>query len=188
MLSARGISLRPGGKNIDLDLGPGKALAVLGPSGSGKSRLLRRLADLDPGPGDIAFEGKPASSQPAPAWRQKVMFVPAEPGFWEESANEISGLAPALAADLGLDGLAEVALRQLSTGQRVRLALLRALAARPRVLLLDEPTGPLDPASTERVESVLRGQMKAGLSVLLSTHDDQQPARLGADILRLGGA
>jgi len=69
---------------------------------------------------------------------------------------------------------------QCSTGERARLALLRALAASPAFLLLDEPTGALDQAATLAVEALLQERMLAGLGVVLVTHDTAQAERLGA--------
>ena len=74
---------------------------------------------------------------------------------------------------------------RLSTGEKQRLALIRAFVLSPPVLLLDEPTGPLDPASVERVEALLRERLAAGLILLMVTHDPAQAGRLGARHLRM---
>ena len=75
--------------------------------------------------------------------------------------------------------------RQLSTGERQRLAIVRALALAPPVLLLDEPTAPLDPESVGRVEAVLRERLQAGTTIVLVTHDPRQAERLGAQAARM---
>jgi ABC-type lipoprotein export system ATPase subunit len=70
--------------------------------------------------------------------------------------------------------------RALSTGEKQRLALIRALVLEPPLLLLDEPTGPLDPETTGEVEAVLTERLKAGCAIILVTHDPRQAERLGA--------
>jgi ABC transporter len=72
---------------------------------------------------------------------------------------------------------------RLSTGERLRLALIRALVVRPKVLLLDEPTAALDPASVAAVESLITTQVRAGLAVLWVTHDAEQAKRIAHRIL-----
>jgi ABC-type multidrug transport system ATPase subunit len=86
------------------------------------------------------------------------------------------GLAPALL---------DTEIERLSTGERQRLALVRSLARRPRVLLLDEPTGALDPDGVARVEALLREQLAAGMAILVVTHAGEQARRLAQRIFRL---
>ena len=72
----------------------------------------------------------------------------------------------------------DMPLSRLSTGERQRLALVRAVETSPDVLLLDEPTGPLDTNSTKRVEELLKQQLKAGRAIVLVSHDPKQVSRL----------
>jgi ABC-type multidrug transport system ATPase subunit len=172
-------------------LQPGECVAVQGPSGAGKSVLLRMLADLDPHEGEALLDGQTSASMPAPRWRAAVVYQAAEPAWWEASAGE--HFAPAQrgfvvetmrALDLRPE-LLDTDIDRLSTGERQRLALVRSLAARPRVLLLDEPTAALDPASTARAEALLAAQLAQGMSVLIVTHSAEQAQRMARRIFHL---
>ena len=176
---------------FDLVLAPGECLAVSGPSGAGKSLFLRMIADLDPNAGEVFLDGTPRASLSAPAWRRKVPYAAAESGWWRETpvqhfAPADLAQARALAERLGVrhDALDDP-VRRLSTGERQRLALVRALVLNAPALLLDEPTGPLDPDATARVEAVLRERLAAGTAVILVSHDPAQADRLGARRLRI---
>lgn len=165
---------------FDLDLPPGACLAITGPSGSGKSLLLRMVADLDPHEGDAWLDGVDRSTLPGPAWRRRVAYAPAEPGWW---LDRVGGHFPAPSPDAARLGLApgiwDRPVAACSTGERARLALLRALAGGPAMLLLDEPTGALDQEATLAVEALLAERMASGLGVVLVTHDTAQAERLG---------
>jgi putative ABC transport system ATP-binding protein len=176
---------------FDLALDAGECLAITGPSGSGKSLFLRMVADLDPNQGEVFLDSVERRSLPAHEWRRKVVYNAAEPGWWHERvADHFHGAAMdfarttaprlALAAAL-LDGQ----VMQLSTGERQRVALLRALALRSPVLLLDEPTGALDEASTTLVEDVLRERLATGVTIAMVTHSAAQAVRLGHRHLRM---
>ena len=69
---------------VDLALAPGECAAVMGPSGSGKSLLLRQVADLDPGEGEVELDGAPRSGMAGYEWRRQVIYCQAEAGWWEE--------------------------------------------------------------------------------------------------------
>lgn len=173
---------------LSLTLHPGQILGLSGPSGSGKSRLLRALADLDPHDGEVLLDDTLQSAMPAHLWRRQVMLVPAESQWWFDSVAEhfpdrqvTDWQAVGFTADPG-----RWAIDRLSTGEKQRLALLRALALQPRVLLLDEPTANLDERSRARVESwllaVIRGQQKMAIWV---SHDAAQLARVADQRLAL---
>jgi len=173
------------------NLNAGECLAISGPSGAGKSLLLRMLCDLDPSSGGIALDGAARSSMSAPAWRSKVVYQPAEAGWWDatpathfkpEQMEHVRALLPRLG--LSADKL-DTEVRLLSTGERQRMALLRSLACQPQVLLLDEPTAALDPASTAAVAQLLQELMKAGLALVLVTHSEAQAQLLGTRRMRL---
>lgn len=164
---------------LSFEVADGECLAVEGASGAGKTRLLRAIADLDPGEGLIFLNGAERAEMPAPAWRQKVRYVAAEPGWWSDTPR--GSFDPAALGTAKLErqlenvGLTvehldrDIAL--LSTGERSRLAFVRALQGTPTVLLLDEPTAALDAGSAALVEEQIRFQLHAGRTVLMATHD-----------------
>ena len=131
-------------KPASLSLSAGECIAIRGPSGAGKTLLLRAIADLDPNEGLVCLDGRDRSTIAGPEWRRLVGYVPAEPGWWADTVGEhFSGWTAALAVvrDLGFPKEAKAwPITRLSTGERPRLALIRALMVRPKVLLLDEPT------------------------------------------------
>ena len=169
-------------KPVSFSLATGECIAVKGPSGAGKTLLLRAIADLDPNQGLVSLEGRDRLTIPAPEWRRLVGYVPAEPGWWAETVGEHFGEWAETAAVLTNLGLLEEAkswpIARLSTGERLRLALVRALIIRPKVLLLDEPTAALDAASVAAVEAVIASRIRAGLAVLWVTHDAGQARRI----------
>lgn len=176
-------------KPASFHVGGGECVAVQGPSGAGKSVLLRAVADLDPSDGDVRLEGAPRDGMPAPEWRRRVTYLAAESGWWADRVGDHFA-APDKAVDLiealGLPGGAlDWFVARLSTGERQRLALVRALVQKPRVLLLDEPTGALDLDATARVEAVLREEMARGVAVLIVTHSPAQADRLAKRRLRV---
>jgi ABC-type multidrug transport system ATPase subunit len=193
MLIVNGLRTRAGGPT-NFVLHGGEVVAVRGPSGSGKSLMLRAVADLDPAGGEVTLDGVPRSQIAAPEWRRRVAFVPAESGWWDDrvgahfSTGEGAGEGAALIEALGIDPAAlgwEV--RRLSTGERHRLAIARALALKPKVWLLDEPTAALDAEAADLVEAVIRQGRDRGAAILLVTHDGGQAARLADRVLVMDG-
>ena len=174
-----------------LDLHPGECLCIMGASGSGKSVLLRLIADLDPGTGDVLLNGQPRHRFSGPQWRSQVMYVPAEPAWWGTGVMEHfpAGSENALqlaAQQLGLrPQFMQTPVAQLSTGERQRLALLRALLRQPQVLLLDEPTAALDEAAVAAVEQLLRTHQQQGLALLWVTHSHAQARRVADRCMQL---
>ena len=173
---------RPGLQPVSFELAPGQALAVTGASGAGKTLLLRAIADLDPNDGQLVLDGVARSDLPAPQWRCKVGFVPAESGWWGDTVGDhfAAGSLNAEALErIGLPGEAGMwSVTRLSTGERQRLSLLRMLLLQPRVLLLDEPTAALDAESTRHVEAELKRHLAADGYLVFVSHDRDQVARL----------
>src|SRR4051794_18663149 len=169
-------------KRVSFTLSAAECIAVKGPSGAGKTLLLRAIADLDPNQGAVALDGRDRSTIAAPLWRRLVGYVPAEPGWWAETVGEHFHDWQAASACLGKLGLSEETrtwpITRLSTGERLRLALVRALVVRPKVLLLDEPTAALDAASEAAVESLISCRIQTGVAVLWVTHDEAQAKRV----------
>ena len=167
---------------INLRVDRATCVSIEGRSGSGKSVLLRAIADLDPHEGDTLLDGESCSHMPAPQWRRRVSYVAAASGWWNDRVGPHFRDAKALRELLPRVGLAADAgdweVARLSTGERQRLALLRAMTPENRVLLLDEPTSGLDAESTGLVEELLRQRLAQGTTLLLVTHDPRQAVRL----------
>ena len=182
---------RPGLEPVSFTLDAGECIAVRGPSGGGKSLLVRALADLDPSDGNVRLGGTSREALSGPAWRHRVTYLAAESGWWAERVaahftNWPAALTIArrllLPAEIG-----EAPIQRLSTGERQRLALIRALVQAPEVLLLDEPTAALDEAATAVVEALVSEHLGRGGSALWSTHDAAQAGRLARRALWLEG-
>ncbi len=167
-------------------LKPGACLAITGRSGSGKSLLLRMIADLDPHEGEAWLDSRPRAGMAVPEWRRQVVYCAAESGWWHHDVAAHFQTPPplALAESFGLsDAIFSQEMRLCSTGERQRLSLLRSLALGSPVLLLDEPTGPLDPESVSRVEALLQARLGSGTAIILVTHDPGQAERMGDEHL-----
>lgn len=188
MLRIRGL-VRSGLAPFDLDLDAHEAIAISGPSGAGKTLLLRAIADLDPNQGEIELDGRARGDMAAPAWRRLVTYMAAEPGWWSDRVGDHfldpdpsrSLLPPLLLPPEAMDW--EVA--RLSTGEKQRLALARVLEHTPQVLLLDEPTASLDPEAAQAVETVLHQRLGEGAAILFVTHDSEQAGRMAKRVLTM---
>ncbi|WP_346910691.1 ABC transporter ATP-binding protein [uncultured Roseibium sp.] len=166
---------------VSLSIAPDECVSLRGASGAGKSLLLRAIADLDPNEGDARLDQQSRNRMPAPQWRRLVALVPAESGWWTDTVVEHFKMDPeteALLEAVGLPDSLDWKIHRLSTGEKQRLALARALHNKPKVLLLDEPTSALDDKATARVEDIIREQMDRGVAVLLVTHDQAQAQRV----------
>lgn len=175
---------------VTLTVAPGEVHCLSGPSGSGKSRLLRAVADLEAHGGEAWLGDIDQASLPAHAWRARVMLVPAESHWWEDEVGE--HLPRAEASDLAALGFTPEVLTwqvaRLSSGEKQRLALLRAVSLEPSVLLLDEPTANLDGETTRRVEAWLMARIRERhWPVLWVAHDADQIARVATRHWRIQG-
>jgi len=184
-------------KGVELTLWPNTTTALMGESGSGKSTLLHLLAGLDDADaGEILLDGEPLSSLPDAArakLRREAVGVVFQQFNLIQSLTVADNLAfharlagrfdrawtDALAARLRLAPLLARYPEQLSGGQQQRVAIGRALAARPRLLLADEPTGNLDEASADEIMSLaLELVAETGCAFLMVTHSARLAARL----------
>ena len=185
---------------VDLHVPSGGSVGLVGESGSGKTTLLRCFNRMvEPGAGQVAIGGQDVRSGRVEALRRAVGYVPQDGGLlphWTVRRNvalvptlvEMPDPGGAAADALALAGLASDVYGgrypdELSGGQRQRVALARAIAARPPVVLLDEPFGALDAISRADLQRVFEEVRRAtGVTTLLVTHDLAEAARL-CDIL-----
>lgn len=180
-------------RSIDLDVRRGEIMALVGPSGGGKSTLLRCLNRLlEPDEGTITFQGTDIRDVPPVTLRRSLVLVPQESVMFPGTVYANVAYGPALQgtadhehvvrciADAGLpSSLVHRPADKLSGGEKRRVALARALALRPDVLLLDEPTAGVDPKNVETVEQhIVEFSRSRGLTVLWVTHDVSQAKRV----------
>lgn len=173
---------------FDLVLAAGECVTLSGPSGSGKSRLLRAIADLDPHQGEAWCNGTDRQTLSAPAWRRRVALLPSESAWWGERVGDhFTRLDADMLELLKLPPeTADWQVNRLSSGERQRLALLRVLSIEPAVLLLDEPTANLDQSNIERVEALIEHWRQAHrTAVLWVSHDPAQRERVSERSLRI---
>jgi ABC-type iron transport system FetAB ATPase subunit len=171
------------------EIAAGECLCISGRSGSGKTRLLRALADLDPHTGEIRLSGRRQREIAPNEWRRRVALLPAEAAWWASTVGEHNGAIDARALTcLGLPlDAASWPVERLSAGEKQRLALLRLTAGRkPDVLLLDEPTANLDPDSADRAERYLLAlAQERGVAIVWVSHDAAQIGRVGTRAMRI---
>ncbi|MEJ2347400.1 MAG: ATP-binding cassette domain-containing protein [Gammaproteobacteria bacterium] len=175
---------------IDLYVGAGECVCLSGPSGSGKSLLLRAAADLDPHDGEAFLEDVACSEFTATEWRRRVGLLAADSQWWRPTVGEHfpAGCDPDLNALGFLPETLGWSVERLSTGERQRLALLRLLCNEPQALLLDEPTANLDAESTLRAEQLIGDYSRRHqAAVLWVSHDAAQIRRVADRVLRLEG-
>lgn len=171
---------------LTLEVARGERVAILGPSGIGKSTLLRIAAGLD-----RDFDGRRGAPERLAAVFQEPTLLP-----WRRALANLTiptgataAAARALMEQVGLRGKERHFPRQLSLGQQRRLALARAFAARPDLLLMDEPFASLDAATAARMLDLTAALLDAsGAGLILVTHDPGEAARLSARPLTLSGS
>jgi ABC-2 type transport system ATP-binding protein len=165
---------------IDCVIAPGTVTGLLGPSGGGKTTLMRCIVGVQQiTSGEVTVLGMPAGSAPL---RSRVGYVTQSPSVYgditaRDNARYFAALqgAPAAAADAALADVdltdhADQLVGQMSDGQRARVSLACALLARPEVLVLDEPTVGLDPVLRRDLWQMFRELAKGGTTLLVSSH------------------
>jgi len=190
-------------RGMDLDVRAGEIVAILGPNGAGKTTFLRQLTtELRPTAGSIHVFGIDAVREPHAA-KQAMGITPQEAGLFDSltvrehlalfgrlkrlRAHESVREADRLLRELNLTGAAARRVGTLSGGQRRRILIGLALLGEPPLLILDEPTTGLDPASRQDVWRVLRAAVSNGASIVLSTHYMEEAERLSDRIAIVSG-
>jgi energy-coupling factor transport system ATP-binding protein len=174
-------------RNVSLQVQAGEFVALMGRNGSGKTTLLKcAVGLLKPRAGVVRVQGADIRNKRVDEVAQRVGYAPQDPGallFADTVIDELrftlknhhieNGQAASmeLLAALGLDRLAQSYPRDLSTGERERVALASIFVARPALLLLDEPTRGLDYASKERLRATLKQWQQEGKAIVVVTHD-----------------
>ncbi len=174
-----------GGSPVDLRVAAGACAGISGASGSGKTRLLRALCDLDPWQGSLSLNGTAAHAVPAPDWRRRIGYLPAESQWWFDSVGEHFPAAFPFEPDFcwqaaGFEpDTAGWEISRLSSGEKQRLAILRLLVRRPQALLLDEPTAHLDEKNARQIEALLlQYRSQKNIPVIWVGHDKAQLERV----------
>jgi osmoprotectant transport system ATP-binding protein len=190
-LEIEGLTKRHGGRaaldNVGVSVAAGEFVALVGPSGSGKTTLLKSINRLvEPDEGNVRIDGRDVREVPLAALRHGIGYVIQSIGLFPHmNVAENIGIVPKLMGQSGGDRVAEllemVALpakmagrypRALSGGQQQRVGFARALAARPKLMLMDEPFGALDPVTRDALGLAYRDlHDRLGLTTLMVTHD-----------------
>ena len=178
-------------KDVTLKIKPKEVVVIIGPSGSGKSTLLRCMNGLEtPTSGTVYFDGIALNSEdnlnkvrtevgmvfqrfnlfPHMTVIKNIMLAPMK--VRKVSKEEAYARGMKLLEKVGLKDKANAMPSQLSGGQQQRVAIARAIAARPPVILADEPTGNLDSASSREIMEILKGMHRSGETLILITHDN----------------
>jgi lipoprotein-releasing system ATP-binding protein len=188
-------------QDLDLEVAAGESVAIVGPSGSGKTTLLNLLGALDrPTSGSLRVAGEDLGTLDAAAaarFRNRHLgfvfqlhhllpqctvlenvLVPRLAGGWTEDAATTRARAEALLSEVGLQDRLDHRPYQLSGGEQLRVAIARALINQPRVILADEPTGSLDPATGERIAELLLRQTAGKAALVVVTHTPGLARRL----------
>ena len=179
-LKIKHLSLRHLGP-FDLNIATGECLVLSGASGTGKSLLLRAIADLIPHEGDI-FLGEQQCIKTRPeVWRHNIGLLPAESQWWCDVIGEhFKHFDKDLFASLGFEeSVMQWDVSRCSTGERQRLALIRLLLQQPKALLLDEPTASVDSDNTQQMEIIIKEyRQQHQIPVLWVSHQQDQIKRI----------
>jgi iron complex transport system ATP-binding protein len=183
LLEATGLNLAGRLQPSDLRAEAGELVCLVGPNGSGKTSLLHAIAGIgDPG-GEVRIDGADPKAAGPDGRKRLLSYLPASRDIaWPLAARDLialglpgdmqSGAADRIVGELELAPFARRRVDRLSTGERSRVLIARALAARPRLLLLDEPVANLDPLWQLRLMDHLRALTRqGGQAALVALHD-----------------
>jgi len=186
ILEASGLSLPNRLFDVSIEIADGELVGLVGPNGSGKTSLLHALAGIGAPAGTVRVAGVDPRTL-GPARRPSFLtYLPATRDIpWPLAARDLIALGGGgPVAGLELDALLERRVDSLSTGERSRVLIARALAPRPKLLLLDEPTANLDPLWQIRLMELVRAQISGGgRAALVAIHDLDAAARYADRIL-----
>lgn len=187
MLTMQNINI-PGLEPISFKVDAGECVGLSGDSGCGKTRLLRAIADMDVCDGKVCIDEFCQQELAGHEWRKTVGLLPAESQWWFDtvephfSDTDVSFSSSGF-ADLGFKTeVMQWQLTRCSSGEKQRLAILRLLANKPRVLLLDEPTANLDAENTDKVENLIADYLANNNAMAIwVSHNHAQLRRVSAD-------
>jgi iron complex transport system ATP-binding protein len=198
LLLARDIEIPGRLSRTSLEFSAGGLVAIVGPNGGGKTSLLRALAGAEDATGAVVIDGERVSDQGEARRRQSLAFLPASRDLgWPISVRDVIALGltrrdeariAELIAQFELGAFADRPVSQTSTGERSRVLLARAIAARPRLLLLDEVFANLEPYWVLRVSQILREIADGGALVIIALHDLAQLAHFDRVLVVANGA
>ena len=166
---------------VSFELAAGECLGMSGESGCGKTRLLRAIADMDEVEGSVCVDELCQQDVPGAEWRKKVALLPAESQWWFDT------VAPHFVREanfslLGFgDEVKHWSISRCSSGEKQRLSILRMLANKPRVLLLDEPTANLDAENANKVERLIANYLEENdATAIWVSHNKAQLERVAS--------
>jgi iron complex transport system ATP-binding protein len=198
LLDAKAVAMESRLRPTSLRIGSGELVALIGPNGGGKTSLLRALADVERSAGTVLIDGEDLSETAAARRPHLLTFLPASREIaWPIAARDVIALGlPApdrarvddLIGLLELERFADRRIDHLSTGERARVLLARALGPGPKLLLLDEPLSNLDPYWVLRLLEILREFVAAGASALVALHDIDRLPDFDRALLMASGA
>ncbi|HEY0027652.1 MAG TPA: ABC transporter ATP-binding protein [Allosphingosinicella sp.] len=198
LLAASGLALPGRLSDTDLVMAEPALICLVGPNGSGKTSLLHALAGIGAPAGSVSIGGADRDAARPAERRRLLAYLPAaREAAWPVTVRDLVGLglpadadpgeADAAIGSLQLEPLANRRVDRLSTGERSRALIARALAPKPRLLLLDEPVANLDPLWQLRLMDLLKATVADGQAVLIALHDLDLAARYADRLIVMDG-